>query len=132
MGIIGGSGVVMWASEWFSRWLPGWILNVCLLIHSEEALLALWFIFTIHFFNCHLRPSKFPMDPVIFTGRISEHELADERPVELARLRRQGRLSAIETDAPPLWLRNFARVIAVFAVSTGLTLFALTVIAFLA
>ena len=37
-------------------------------IHGEEALLAVGFIFTIHFFNSHLRPEKFPMDPVIFTG----------------------------------------------------------------
>ena len=35
----------------------------------EEALLAVGFIFTIHFFNGHLRPKRFPMDTVIFTGR---------------------------------------------------------------
>jgi hypothetical protein len=29
------------------------------------------FIFTVHFFNTHLRPEKFPMDTVIFTGRMS-------------------------------------------------------------
>ena len=33
----------------------------------EEALLAVWFIFTIHFFNTHFRPEKFPIDTVIFT-----------------------------------------------------------------
>ncbi len=132
MGIIGGSGVVMWGSELFARIMPGWIFNITLVLHSEEALLALWFIFTIHFFNGHLRPNKFPMDPVIFTGRISEEEYEDERPIEYERMRRLGRLSALETEPPPLWLQNFSRVIAVVAVSTGLTLFALTVIAILA
>ena len=49
------------------------------LVHGEEALLAVGFIFTFHFFNGHLRPDKFPMDTVVFTGRISEHEMKDER-----------------------------------------------------
>jgi hypothetical protein len=43
---------------------------VAIIVHSDEALLAVGFIFTIRFFNGHLRPEKFPMDPVIFTGRL--------------------------------------------------------------
>jgi hypothetical protein len=31
--------------------LPGWVINIALLIHSDEALLAVGFIFAIHFFN---------------------------------------------------------------------------------
>ena len=61
-----------------------------MLIHGEEALLAVGFIFTMHFFNTHLRPEKFPMDPVIFTGRVTEHELREERPDEYERLRARG------------------------------------------
>jgi hypothetical protein len=98
-------------------------------IHSEEALLAVWFIFAIHFFNSHLRPEKFPMDLVIFTGRVSEHELRTERPEEYARLVRRGRLQAIETDPPPLWLRNFGRTIGYCAITTGFVLFGLTLLA---
>jgi len=33
-----------------------------------RSLLAVGFIFTIHFFNAHLRLEKFPVDDVIFTG----------------------------------------------------------------
>ncbi len=129
MAIIGGSGFMMWFSGFFARFMPGWLFNIALLIHSEEALLAVWFIFAIHFFNSHLRPEKFPMDLVIFTGRVSETELREERPIELERLVEQGGLEAIETDPPPLWLRNFGRIIGFTVIITGFTLFILTLFA---
>jgi thiosulfate reductase cytochrome b subunit len=77
--IIGASGLVMWFPEFFTLLLPGWIINVALIVHSDEALLAAGFIFTFHFFNVHFRPDKFPMDPVIFSGRITKSELLNER-----------------------------------------------------
>ena len=85
MGIIGGSGLLLWFPQLFSRILPGWLFNVAFVVHGEEALLAVVFIFTVHFFNGHLRPEKFPMDTVIFTGRIPLAELRDERPAEYER-----------------------------------------------
>jgi len=77
--VIGLSGLVMWFPTSFTAWLPGWVINVAMVIHSDEALLAAGFIFTFHFFNVHFRPEKFPMDPVIFSGRISRSELLHER-----------------------------------------------------
>ena len=100
MAIIGGSGLLLWFPLFFANFLPGWVFNLATLVHGEEALLAVGFIFTIHFFNGHLRPEKFPMDLVIFTGRIPEHEMKEERPVEYARLAAAGRLVAQE-DTPP-------------------------------
>ena len=129
--VIGISGYVMWFSSFFGRYLPGWLFNIALLIHAEEALLAVWFIFTIHFFNSHLRPEKFPMDPVIFTGRISEKELEEERPAEYQHLLAGGKLEAFQTDEPPLWLKNFGKVIGFSAVLIGFVLFGLTLLAFL-
>jgi cytochrome b subunit of formate dehydrogenase len=100
MAIIGGSGLLLWFPLFFANFVPGWVFNLATLVHGEEALLAVGFIFTIHFFNGHLRPEKFPMDLVIFTGRIPEHEMKEERPVEYARLAAAGRLAAQE-DTPP-------------------------------
>ncbi len=99
MFIIGGSGLLLWFPVFFSQFLPGWTFNIAALVHGEEALLAVGFIFTFHFFNGHLRPEKFPMDTVIFTGRIPEHELIDERRTQYDRLAREGRLE--EKVAPP-------------------------------
>lgn len=80
--IIGSTGLMLWFSEFFTRFLPGWLINVATIIHSDEALLATGFIFTIHFFNTHLRPEKFPMDTVIFTGGLPEEELKLDKPEE--------------------------------------------------
>src|SRR5574340_1263620 len=76
---IGGSGLMLWFPEFFGSVLPGWMFNVATIVHSDEALLATGFIFTVHFFNTHFRPEKFPMDFVIFNGQISKHEFIEER-----------------------------------------------------
>jgi cytochrome b subunit of formate dehydrogenase len=120
MFIIGGSGLLLWFAEPMSHWLPGWVFNVATLVHGEEALLAVGFIFTIHFFNGHVRPEKFPMDLVIFTGRISEHELKEERPQEYERLLRQGRLAQVETTPPGAGAIIFGRVVGGTALVLGI------------
>jgi cytochrome b subunit of formate dehydrogenase len=122
LAVIGSSGLLLWFPTFFARWIPGWIFNVAIIIHSDEALLAAGFIFTVHFFNGNLRPEKFPMDPVIFTGRVSEEELRREHPAEYERLLAQGRLAAARADPPPRWLRNLAHAFGLTALATGLVL----------
>jgi cytochrome b subunit of formate dehydrogenase len=131
MAVIGSSGLLLWFPEFFSRFVPGWVFNVALLVHGEEALLAVGFIFTLHFFNGHLRPEKFPMDTVIFTGRVSTTELEEERPAEFERLRSTGALEALQVPPAPVWLERFGRTIGTIAVATGLTLVALILYAVL-
>ncbi len=131
MGVIGSSGLVLWFPEFFSRFLPGSWFNVALLIHGEEGLLAAGFIFTVHFFNSHLRPEKFPMDPVIFTGRVAREELIEERPAEYERLGAERRLEAHEVAEAPPWLPTLGKGVAVVAVALGLTMVTLIVFAVL-
>ena len=76
---IGVSGLIMWFPQFFSHFMPGWVINIALIVHSDEALLAAGFIFTVHFFNTHFRLEKFPMDTVIFSGRVSKTEMLHER-----------------------------------------------------
>jgi cytochrome b subunit of formate dehydrogenase len=90
--VIGSTGLTLWFPEFFTQFLPGWVINVATIIHSDEALLATGFIFTIHFFNTHLRPEKFPMDIVIFTGRIPLEEFKLDRPAEYKELVEKGQL----------------------------------------
>ncbi|HTP99475.1 MAG TPA: hypothetical protein VMN56_09120 [Casimicrobiaceae bacterium] len=127
MFIIGGSGLLLWFPFFFSLFLPGWVFNIATLVHGEEALLAVGFIFTIHFFNGHVRPEKFPMDPVIFTGRISEHEMKEERGEEYDRLARGGRLSAVEASPPSPGVLAFGYVIGGTAVILGIATIVLIV-----
>ncbi|MCA8959367.1 MAG: hypothetical protein KDC38_02590 [Planctomycetes bacterium] len=93
--VIGLSGLVLWFPEVFSQLFPGWLINVCVVIHSDEALLAAGFIFAFHFFNVHFRLEKFPLDPVIFSGRISKKEMLHERKRWYDRLVAEGRLDSM-------------------------------------
>jgi hypothetical protein len=92
-------------------WLPAWFFEVATLVRGEEVLLAVGFVFTIHIFNGHVRPEKFPMDPVTFTGGTSEHGLKDERPQEYERLVREGRLAAMEATPTAAGAMTFDGVI---------------------
>ena len=87
---IGGSGLMLWFPEFFGLFLPGWAFNVATIVHSDEALLATGFIFTVHFFNTHGRPEKFPMDFVIFNGQISKEEMIEERGDQWRRYEKDG------------------------------------------
>jgi cytochrome b subunit of formate dehydrogenase len=126
--VIGSTGLVMWFPEFFCSFLPGWIVNISLLVHSEEALLAIGFIFSIHFFNNHLRVEKFPMDPVIFTGSVPEEELREERPLEYERLKAEGRLDSLRVSPPEPGTIWWARVVGILAWSLALTLLALILV----
>ncbi len=90
--VIGLSGLLRWKEELFGNFLGGGIISLADTIHREEALLATAFIFIVHFFNTHLRASKFPMDVSVYTGRIDEHEFKEERPLEYKRLAIEGGL----------------------------------------
>lgn len=90
--VIGSTGLMLWFPQFFTLVMPGWFLNVATIIHSDEALLAVGFIFTVHFFNTHLRPEKFPMDIVVFTGRMDLAEFKQDKPAEYEALVQNGTL----------------------------------------
>ena len=120
--IIGSTGMCLWFPELFTRVLPGWSINVASIIHSDEALLATGFIFTIHFFNTHFRPEKFPMDTVIFTGRMTVAELAHDKPRLYEELVASGELEKrLRDPASPLFTR-LARVFGFCALFIGFAL----------
>ena len=105
--VIGFSGLILWFPETFTRIFPGWIINVSQIIHSDEALLAVVFIFTIHFFNTHLRPEAFPMDTVIFTGHVEAEEYKADRPKEWEELEAAGTLEdrIVKKEFTSSWMK---------------------------
>lgn len=120
--IIGLSGLVLWFPELFTAVFPGWFLNAAHVVHSDEALLATGFIFIFHFFHTHLRPESFPLDPVIFTGRMPLARLQEERPLEYERLVREGKLEAALAEPPTRRELRIARFFGFLAVGIGLLL----------
>ncbi|HEX6558357.1 MAG TPA: hypothetical protein VF021_02825 [Longimicrobiales bacterium] len=101
--VIGGSGLMLWFPELFAKFLPGWMFNIASIVHADEAVLAMSFIFTIHLFNVHLRPEKFPLDAVMFTGRATLHYMEEEHGAIVAGIEphlREAPSNAQITDTP--------------------------------
>ena len=122
MFVIGSTGMTLWFPEFFTRFVPGWFINVATIIHSDEALLATGFIFTVHFFNTHLRPEKFPMDIVIFSGSVPLEEFKLDRPEEYQKLVESGDLDKYLVEPyPPIVIRAI-KVFGWTALSIGLSM----------
>ncbi len=123
--VIGSTGLLLWFPEFFTRLIPGWVLNVATIIHSDEALLAVGFIFTIHFFNTHFRPEKFPIDTVIFTGVVPLEEFKLDRPREYAELAKSGKLESLLAAAPDAKAVRNWRIFGFTALAVGISLIVL-------
>ncbi len=120
--IIGVSGLMMWLYTTTTEWLPGWVLNVAAIFHGEEAFLAVVFLFTVHFFNNHFRPDKFPVDVVMFTGTVPLDHYRREHAVEYQRLLDSGELEKYLVNAPAAPMAMGAKVLAFFLIAVGLVL----------
>ncbi len=120
--VIGSTGLSLWMPEFFTRFLPGWVINVTTIIHSDEALLATGFIFTVHFFNTHLRPEKFPMDIVIFSGRMPVEELKLDRPEEYSKLVAEGTLNDHLVESYQPIVIKAIKIFGWIALSTGFSI----------
>lgn len=130
--VIGSTGLVLWLPEFFTKFIPGYLINVATIIHSDEALLATGFIFTIHFFNTHFRPQKFPMDQVIFHGRVPYEEWKHERPREVELLEKEGKLDdSLFVDPPRKWVVVSSKILGFLALFIGLSLVVLIIWAML-
>ncbi len=126
--VIGLSGLIRWQDEFFGGLLGGGIVSLADTIHKEEALLATAFIFIVHFFNTHLRASKFPMDVSIYTGRISEKEFREERSTEYERAVKNGTLQSLEVKPPGVFQTVLAYLWGTIALVVGFFLLALIII----
>ncbi len=117
--IIGSTGLTLWFPIFFTKILPGSFINVATIIHSDEALLATGFIFTVHFFNTHLRPEKFPMDTTVFTGRMTLAELKRDKPKEYEDLVASGKLQEHLSEPHPEIVVRGIRAFAWIALTIG-------------
>ncbi len=118
--VIGLSGLMLWFPEVVTMLLPGVVLNLAMIVHGEEALLATAFIFAFHFFHNHLRPENFPMDISIFTGKITLARFKEERAAEYERLVEEGKLDTVLTDPPTPRVRLVSTIFGATAYIAGL------------
>ena len=128
--VIGLSGLILWFSPFFSQFLPGWVFNLSTLAHGLEAFLAVMTLFVVHFFNNHFRPSKFPLDTVMFIGSWDLEEFKEERPEEYERLKDSGELEKRLVDPPSKRVKTVSYVLGFTLLGIGLILLILVIIGF--
>jgi formate dehydrogenase gamma subunit len=95
------TGFMLWNPVATARFLPGEFIPAAQVVHGGEALLAILAVLVWHFYSVHLRHFNRSM----FTGRMGEHEMAEEHPLELERIR-AGRMP----EADPLAVARRGRV----------------------
>jgi len=122
MAIIGGSGAMLAFPAATASVLPGWTFNVATIIHGHEAILAAVFLFTVHFFNNHFRPDKFPLDIVMFTGAVPLEEFRREHALEYKRLVESGELQRYLVDAPSRPMTVGSKILGFTLLTIGLVL----------
>ena len=128
--VIGLSGLILWFSPFFSQFLPGWVFNLSTLAHGLEAFLAVMTLFVVHFFNNHFRPSKFPLDTVMFTGSWDLEEFKEERPEEYERLKASGELEKRLVEPPSKNVKTVSYILGFTLLGIGLILLILVIIGF--
>lgn len=79
---------------WFEQYFPKFIFDVSILVHTMEAILASSAIMVWHFYEVHLKPGKFPMSTIWLNGKIPEHELEEEHPLQYQRIKQAESTSA--------------------------------------
>ncbi len=76
--ILGPAGMVLWWRDEFTQYFPGFVINAAYIMHTDEALLAVLFLFFVHWYNVHYAPEKFPAAKVWLTGYLTENEMIHE------------------------------------------------------
>ncbi len=131
MFIIGLSGATLWMHNSLSAYIPGWAYNIATLIHGDEAFLAVVFLFTVHYFNCHFRPDKFPQDIVMFTGCMPLEEFKKDHKLEYERLVKDGTLKNYLVKPPSKIMVRFSKILGFVLIVVGLLLLTLVLIGFI-
>ncbi len=91
MFIMAGSGLVLWFPVEVSKFLPGVVIQIAYVAHSDEALLAFLAIIIWHFYNVHFNPRIWPANNVWFKGTLTEEEMEHEHPLELEEIKAKER-----------------------------------------
>jgi cytochrome b subunit of formate dehydrogenase len=93
-GLLGVTGILMWANAWTSQHLTGRVLTLASLVHTFEALLALLHVGIIHMIGVIFSPSVFPLSPAMVTGNTPPDELAEAHSAMLTEAERTLKLNA--------------------------------------
>ncbi|HEY5565154.1 MAG TPA: cytochrome c3 family protein, partial [Rhodothermia bacterium] len=83
------TGVVLWFENHFMGEYSKLFVDINETIHYYEAWLAFLAIVVWHFYYVIFNPDVYPLNFTFITGKMTEHEMAHEHPVELERIKDQ-------------------------------------------
>ncbi len=87
-----GSGFILMYPVFVTTFLPGWVVPAALVAHSDEAMLALTWIFVVHIFFNHFAPGVFPLNTAIFTGKVTRERYQKEHTLEYEQMMETGKV----------------------------------------
>lgn len=97
--LMGVTGVILWFDNTSIGLFSKLGFDISRTIHFYEAVLATLAIIVWHFYFVIFNPDVYPMNLAWLTGRMSEEELLEEHPLQLAELKAGE--AAKQTPAPP-------------------------------
>jgi cytochrome b subunit of formate dehydrogenase len=74
------TGILLWFDNYFIQFLPKGFLDVALIIHYYEAILASLAIAIWHFYSTVFSPQVYPMNPSWLTGKMPKDMFDHEHP----------------------------------------------------
>ena len=84
------TGLCLWAETFSMRFLPKLFLDLTLIVHGYQGLLAFVILLFWHVYNEHLHPSVFPMNRSWLTGKVEAEWIRQEHPLEYEKLKEEG------------------------------------------
>ena len=80
--IMGVTGLMIWFKMDVTRFLPRWAVDVALMIHYYEAILACLAIVVWHFYHVIFDPDVYPLNWACWNGKVSRHWQEEEHPLD--------------------------------------------------
>lgn len=68
--LMAASGLLLWKGPGALEYLPLWVRNLVLVLHSNEAQLIFVVLILWHLYDVHLANGNFPMNPAWLTGKM--------------------------------------------------------------
>ncbi|MGE5188601.1 MAG: formate dehydrogenase subunit gamma [Gemmatimonadota bacterium] len=88
--LISVTGIILWAETFSMKLLPKFVLDLTLVIHGYQGLLAFVILLFWHLYVVHLHPSVFPMNGAWLTGKVDAEWIREEHPGEYDKLKGEG------------------------------------------
>ena len=101
MFVMAGTGLMIWFKMLVMDRVPGWWIDVAILIHWYEAILATLAIIVWHLYAVIIDPDAYPMNWAWFDGKMSIEHYEHEHPLDTLAIERALEIEEPSTEAEP-------------------------------